>query len=226
MAQVARSFGISESCLNRWLRIADREDGQAAPASSSTPSHDSGEVSVVVQEATPDVLIEHLVAGDVDLVVGRLTSSDDELVDTVQLYSEPISIVVGLGHPATEVPDLRLADLVDHPWVLPVEQTALRTELEQAFAREGLHLPRNRVECTSFLALRTLVIEAGMVATLPTLIAREDERLVRLPSPPSVQRLRRLVGITVASGRRLSPAGELLLDQLKIVAARMQEDPD
>lgn len=28
IARVARSFGISESCLNRWLRIADREDGQ------------------------------------------------------------------------------------------------------------------------------------------------------------------------------------------------------
>ena len=26
-AQVARSFGISESCLARWLKIADREDG-------------------------------------------------------------------------------------------------------------------------------------------------------------------------------------------------------
>lgn len=26
-AQVARSFGISESCLNRWLKIADRQDG-------------------------------------------------------------------------------------------------------------------------------------------------------------------------------------------------------
>lgn len=26
-AQVARAFGISESCLARWLRIADREDG-------------------------------------------------------------------------------------------------------------------------------------------------------------------------------------------------------
>jgi len=25
-AQVARSFGISESCLTRWLQIADRED--------------------------------------------------------------------------------------------------------------------------------------------------------------------------------------------------------
>ena len=31
-AQVARSFGISESCLVRWLRIADRDDG-STPAS-------------------------------------------------------------------------------------------------------------------------------------------------------------------------------------------------
>ena len=28
MAQVARDFGISESCLARWLKIADREDGR------------------------------------------------------------------------------------------------------------------------------------------------------------------------------------------------------
>jgi transposase-like protein len=27
LAQVARNFGISESCLNRWLKIADRDDG-------------------------------------------------------------------------------------------------------------------------------------------------------------------------------------------------------
>jgi len=27
IAKVAKSFGVSESCLNRWLRIADREDG-------------------------------------------------------------------------------------------------------------------------------------------------------------------------------------------------------
>jgi transposase len=28
MAQIARDFGISESCLSRWLKIADREDGR------------------------------------------------------------------------------------------------------------------------------------------------------------------------------------------------------
>ncbi len=38
IAQVARSFGISESCLARWLKIADREDGLASSASSSVAS--------------------------------------------------------------------------------------------------------------------------------------------------------------------------------------------
>ena len=37
MAQVARSFGISESCLARWLRMADRDDGLAGkPAAPDT----------------------------------------------------------------------------------------------------------------------------------------------------------------------------------------------
>jgi transposase len=34
ISQVARDFGISESCLQRWLKIADRDDGLAPPASS------------------------------------------------------------------------------------------------------------------------------------------------------------------------------------------------
>ena len=35
IAQVARSFGVSESCLSRWLRIADREDG--IPTATTAP---------------------------------------------------------------------------------------------------------------------------------------------------------------------------------------------
>jgi transposase len=33
ISQVACDFGISESCLQRWLKIADREDGLVSPAS-------------------------------------------------------------------------------------------------------------------------------------------------------------------------------------------------
>lgn len=41
IAQVARSFGISQSCLNRWLKIAAREDGLAGPTS-ATPTAGGG----------------------------------------------------------------------------------------------------------------------------------------------------------------------------------------
>jgi transposase len=41
-AQVARSFGISESCLARWLRIADREER----AADTVPVKPAGEAEV------------------------------------------------------------------------------------------------------------------------------------------------------------------------------------
>ncbi len=49
IAQIARSFGISESCLNRWLKIADREDGLAGPTS-STPAGGGGDLEAENRE--------------------------------------------------------------------------------------------------------------------------------------------------------------------------------
>jgi transposase len=32
LSQIAKDFGISEACLHRWLKIADRDDGIRPPA--------------------------------------------------------------------------------------------------------------------------------------------------------------------------------------------------
>jgi transposase len=37
LRQIAKDFGISEACLHRWLKIADREDGLGRPASAAAP---------------------------------------------------------------------------------------------------------------------------------------------------------------------------------------------
>ena len=34
LRQIAKDFGISEACLHRWLKIADREDGPGQTGSS------------------------------------------------------------------------------------------------------------------------------------------------------------------------------------------------
>jgi transposase len=49
IAQVARSFGISESCLSRWLKIANRQDGIAA-GSASAGEDSAGEDSAELRE--------------------------------------------------------------------------------------------------------------------------------------------------------------------------------
>jgi transposase-like protein len=38
IAHVARSFGISQSCLSRWLKIADREDGISSQSAAVAPT--------------------------------------------------------------------------------------------------------------------------------------------------------------------------------------------
>jgi transposase len=49
-AQVARSFGNSESCLARWLRIADREDGLDTDGRSTGMGKTSGDLEAENRE--------------------------------------------------------------------------------------------------------------------------------------------------------------------------------
>lgn len=42
--QVAKDFGVSESCLARWLRLADRDDGINVPAAPSAKAVEQAEL--------------------------------------------------------------------------------------------------------------------------------------------------------------------------------------
>jgi transposase len=48
IAQIARDFGISESCLSRWLKLADRDDGvdRAGNASPAGPGEAAKEAEL------------------------------------------------------------------------------------------------------------------------------------------------------------------------------------
>jgi DNA-binding transcriptional LysR family regulator len=179
-------------------------------------------VTVVVKEATPDVLAADLLAGRIDLMVGRLTPGDDAgQLAQIRLYQEPIRLVTRTSHPARSLSRPSLSDLLSYPWVLPVSQTALRHELEEVFFAEGLPLPRDRVECTSILTLLHLLLDSDTVGALPMLIVEEDDRLATLST--TLRSVHRLVGVTVPRDRALSPSATLLLDDLRHAAAEIRE---
>jgi DNA-binding transcriptional LysR family regulator len=179
-------------------------------------------LTVVVREATPDVLHAGLSAGDVDLVVGRLTARAPEALAQEILYHEPIRLVARAGHPVHALDSPTLAQLAGYPWIFPIEETALRAELEHLFVREGVPLPVNRVECTSMLTLRGLLVATDVLAALPMLIAADDDKLEFVDAP--LHSIRRAVGVTRPAGRPLSPGARALLNHLRREAAGL--DPD
>jgi len=177
---------------------------------------------VIVREATPDVLLADLLVGRIDLTVGRLAPRDDgDRTARIPLYQEPVRLVTRAGHPALSSPDRALPQLMDYPWVLPVDQTALRGELEEVFFAQGLPLPADLVECTSMPTLRSLLLDSDAIAAVPMLIAEEDDRLALLDTP--LRSISRLVGVTVARNRAPSPGAELLLEQLRSAAGEIRE---
>ncbi|MFG2090710.1 MULTISPECIES: LysR substrate-binding domain-containing protein [unclassified Spirillospora] len=177
-------------------------------------------ITVIVQEATFDAQVPRLLDGEIDLILGRLNPIDDlRGLRQITLYGEPVQLVARRDHPARRRPSLGLADLLDYPWVLPLEQTALRSELEQVFRAEGLVLPGNLVECTSVLTVRTLVRDTDMIAALPELVARTDTDITPLPVP--LETVRRQVGVTLPADRAPTPSARLMLDHLHREAAAL-----
>ncbi|MCD5344821.1 LysR substrate-binding domain-containing protein [Agromyces sp. S2-1-8] len=177
-------------------------------------------LTVVVREGTPDTLQQLLLAGDLDLTVGRLSSSVPVRLEQERLHQEPIRLVARAGHPVHHR-STALADLVAYPWIFPVAQTALRAELEAVFFHEGLPLPADRVECTSMLTLRNLLVTTDVIAALPMFVAVDDKELRLLPT--ALSSIRRSVGVTMPKDRAPSAAAAALLAHLREEGARLAE---
>jgi DNA-binding transcriptional LysR family regulator len=169
-------------------------------------------VTVVIREGTPESLVVELESGQVDLVVGRLTSPPPAGMTQRYMYHEPITAVVGAQHALAGRGAVRSEDLTGYPWILPGPETVLRRELEEYFIRRRISVPQNVVESTAFLTVRQLLLGGDFVAFLPTLIAREDDRLTVLGI--DFAGIGQTVGATISTGRRLNPASLAFLSCL------------
>lgn len=170
-------------------------------------------LTVVVREATPDALQLMVLSGELDMVVGRLPPGLDERLRAQTLCREPVVVATRKDHPALAMPSIQLTDLLNFPWVLPLSQTRLRSEVEQLFVDKSLSLPDSRVECTSMSTMRHLIVSGDVVAVLPRFVVAGDERLAEI-DVPEFKRLGHLVGVTAARDVPLTPGAKVLLECL------------
>lgn len=183
-------------------------------------------VAVTVFDGTYDVLIPRLRMGDLDLVLGRLPDGpQSEALAYEEFYAEPTCLVTRKEHPLAGRTRLKLEDIVDEAWLLPVPESHLRRQVERVFAEAKLHLPKNIIESVSALTNRVLLEGSDLVGVMPYHVVRNEVRqgtLVTLPIQlPGTESP---VGAMMRAPSDLRPSAAALLDCLRVVGRTMAED--
>jgi LysR family pca operon transcriptional activator len=138
---------------------------------------------IAVKSAANAVLLDELRAGELDLVVGRM--SDPRLMGGLSfelLYTEPLVFAVRTGHPLALKP-APVQAVLDYPLVVYGEGTIPRHNTESFLSARGLVLPTHALQTLDVAVARALVAVSDAVWITPLGAARDElaqGRLVRL----------------------------------------------
>ncbi len=115
-----------------------------------------------------DRLLQQLIAGDIDLLLGQLprqATSSQSIGGLAQrvLYQGQLSVVASRKHPLVGRRQLPMEDLLEWPWVLPGVQSTTRVALVDAFFRLGLDPPVPVVESPSFFYSLSLLADTDLL---------------------------------------------------------------
>ena len=140
-------------------------------------------VQIVVKSAANAVLLDELRAGELDLVVGRM--SDPRLMGGLSfelLHTEPLVFAARAGHPLASKA-VSVQAVLAYPLVVYGEGTIPRHNTESFLSARGLVLPSNALQTLDVAVARALVAVSDAVWITPLGAARgelADGRLVRL----------------------------------------------
>lgn len=115
-----------------------------------------------------DHLMQLLLRGEIDLLLGRLPSRDADAPDAQSLtqrvlYESSLSVVAARKHPLAGKRKLQLAELAHWPWILPDKQSTTRVALVDAFLRCGIVPPVPMVESPSFFYSLSVVAQTDLL---------------------------------------------------------------
>ncbi|MFN3524971.1 MAG: LysR family transcriptional regulator [Paracoccus sp. (in: a-proteobacteria)] len=126
-------------------------------------------------------LLAHLVAGEMDFVLGRiLPEFDSRDFDILPMRDEKVTFCVRSQHPLADAPMVALRELVDSEWIMQSRGAPIREATLEAFAAAGLSEPRNIVNSPSILFTIAYLAQSDALAPIS-----EEVALLLLRAPVS-----------------------------------------
>lgn len=177
-------------------------------------------LSIQVSIDTSDRLLERLERGEVDIVVGRLSTGQSRREYRQDLLEdEALALVVCAGHPLTRRRRVQLQDLADMAWVLQPAGSPIRDLLEREFRLANMDRPSGLIETAAIFTTANLVQHGDHVGVLPLAVARSfaDHGMLAI-LPVSLQGQMEPYGTILRRGRPVSAAAHQFLTRIHALA--------
>ncbi|MBD8529365.1 MULTISPECIES: LysR substrate-binding domain-containing protein [unclassified Massilia] len=184
--------------------------------------------NVVVDLSTSQAMVERLLDGQLDIVLGRILDTEHvPLLRFEPISDESHSIIVRPGHPLLDEPGLNLVRLAEQSWIVPPAGSILRDRLSARFLAEGLDPPGETVETLAIPLVVSLLASTDMVVALPEAMVQGQLDAGQLAVLSFDLGLRMdAYGIVTRRDHVLSPGAEALLEALReTVAAGAPQRP-
>ena len=145
-----------------------------------------------------------------DLIVGSLLDVPSDLsYETVQRFEQ--MLITPLGHPLSSVPQLELAQIAEHPLILPPRRQVTWRLVDRIF--QQLRLPYSvSLEVGGWEVIKQYVALGMGISVVPALcLAAEDARELAI-RPVGALFPPRTYGVAVRRGRPLSPQARAFIE--------------
>lgn len=177
---------------------------------------DHPKIHLRIVESIMTPLLEQLLLGQVDVVIGRIGSNALALpLNYKVLYSEPIRFVTRRGHPLSEKTSLSWQDLEPWRWVVWPTGTPIRVSIDNTLIANNLLMPADHIESGSMNLTLHMLQGSDMIGILSQRLAQShaaEARLSILNLPDSAQQ--GSVGVFWRQDEQPSDVLEAFLDHL------------
>jgi DNA-binding transcriptional LysR family regulator len=153
-----------------------------------------------------------------DLVLGRITASNEEDIAAEVLFHDRMRVVVGSQNRWANRRKIELADLADEPWCMPPPDSLFAALVADAFHAKDVRFPPKGAAFGTVHLACALIARGPFVSIVPGSMLRLGSNLpslkvlpVELPIPPWP------VGMLSLKGRTVSPVVQLFIDCLRQV---------
>jgi DNA-binding transcriptional LysR family regulator len=152
---------------------------------------------------------EAVLSGELELGIVTLPPVKDDRLITRDIWEDPLAFVAGSEHPLAQQAHVTLADLTQHPAILPSSSTFTRQIASRLFQESGLEMQVSMT--TNYLETIKMMASIGLGwSVLPASMA--DDELVILNIDGIT--LKRTLGVVYHPRRILSRAAQAMLGLL------------